>query len=59
VGTFHEYDEWPRNVNPSFLTAQVGQRLPRPPAEVRLVSGCELLGDDRRGSLLHEYRWAA
>ena len=47
VRTFHEYDERPRNVNPSCLITRVEERLPRPPAEVRLVSGSELLRDDR------------
>ena len=35
------------------------QQLSRPPAEVRPVSGSELLRDDRLGGLIHEYRWAA
>ena len=35
------------------------QRLPRPRAEVRPLSGGELVRDDRLGGLLHEYRWAA
>ena len=33
------------------------QQLPRPPAEVRLVSGSELMHDDRLGGLIHEYRF--
>ena len=35
------------------------QRLPRPPAALRVVPGGELVREDRLGGLIHEYGWAA